>query len=503
MDPLLYRRQFLLARHALPELGGWQRHAVGGLTLYCHPDLAVAEQRDGTRTLILLGYLFDAQTPEKQNRDILADVVERARSFNEVILALKPYAGQYVLIYHEDSVFKLLQDALALREVYYCTIPNRVVAASQPNFLAAYSEPRIETSRDPEVVAFYEQHMPKVRERRLWAGDRTYYDSIKHLLPNHCLDLNCGTVSRYWPNTPLPERSLYEVVDRGCRFLQGMLRAVTHRHSVMMAVTSGTDSRTLLAASRAVCSQIYYFINDRGQFHRRSADLVIPQRIFRRINLPFHVHQVPGTVDAAFRRTFFENTFLAREKLLPTIYNVYGKQHGDKVNLLGVGEIGRALWGFEPKQLSAYYLAYFMRYKNSAYATRQYDAWLQEVRPVAQQYKLDIMTLLLWEQLLGNWGSVGNSESDIAIEECDPYNSHYMYETLLGVEESVKKDPHAIFRGMLRRMWPELLEFPINPPDSIGDWASLVLQRVRIYPILKTLRYQLNYTLYRRRAGSR
>jgi hypothetical protein len=503
MDPLLYRRQFLLARQPVPELDGWQRLSIGGLWLHSHPDLQVAEQTDGTRTLILLGYLFDAQAPEKQNRDILADIVRSTRSFNDAVLALKPYAGQYVLIYHDTSDFRLLPDALALREVYYCNGQNRVVAGSQPNFLAACSEPKIEITRDPEVAAFYQQHMPGVRERRLWAGDGTYYDSIKHLLPNHCLNLNTQVVTRYWPNTPLPKLSLDEVVDRACRFLQGMLRAATHRHSAMMAVTSGTDSRTLLAASRAVSDRIHYFINHRGQFHRRSADLVIPQRIFQRINLPFHVHQVPGRVDPDFRKTFLQNTFLASEKLLPTIYNVYYKKHGDKINLLGVGEIGRALWGLEPKELNAYYLAYSMHYKNSTYATRQCDAWLQEVRPVARDYGLDIMTLLLWEQLLGNWGSVGNSESDIAIEEFDPYNSHYMYETLLGVEASLKKNPQLVFREMLRRMWPELLEFPINPPDSFADWASLVLQRLRIYPALKKLRYQLNYSRYRRLTAAR
>lgn len=499
----MYRRQFLLARRPVPEVDSWQTLSIGGLSLHSHPDLEVTQHTAGLRNLILLGCLFDARCPEKKNQEILGDLVLSTRTFKDVVLALKPYAGQYVLIYRDDSDFKLVQDALALREVYYCAGQNQVIAASQPNFLAAYSNPKVEASRDPDVVAFYRQQMPKVRERRLWVGDGTYYDGIKHLLPNQCLDLNTLIVTRYWPNTPLPNLALDEVADRACQFLQGILRSVTLRHPVMMAVTSGTDSRTLLAASRAVSDRIYYFINHRGQFHRHSADLVIPQRIFQRINLPFHVHRVPDSVEAGFRKCFFQNTFLASQKLLPTIYNVYYKQHGEKVNLLGVGEIGRALWGEEPRELNAYYLAYAMRYMSSPYATHQCDVWLREVFPVARQYGLDIMTLLLWEQLLGNWGSVGNSESDIAIEEVDPYNSHYMYEILLGVDNDLKKDPRVIFREMLRRMWPELLEFPINPPDCIGDWASVVLQRCGIYPFLRRLRYGLNYGRYRWQSRAR
>jgi hypothetical protein len=104
------------------------------------------------------------------------------------------------------------------------------------------------------------------------------------------------------------------------------------------------------------------------------------------------------------------------------------------------------------------------------------------------------MSLLLWEQLLGNWGAVGNSESDIAIEEFDPYDSHYMYETLLGVDEvAIKGNRHLMFREMLRRMWPELLEFPINPPSTFKDRIRWSLKRVGAYDALKMLRYEAHY----------
>jgi len=81
-------------------------------------------------------------------------------------------------------------------------------------------------------------------------------------------------------------------------------------------------------------------------------------------------------------------------------------------------------------------------------------------RYLAEECNVDIMKLLLWEALLGNWGAVGNSESDIAIEEFDPYNSHYIYEIMLSVD-SVQGD---LFEGTFKEMWPELLDYPFNPP---------------------------------------
>ena len=494
---LCYRRQFLMSRTPITALGDWNSLEVGQYYLYSHPDLDVHELSDAKKTIVLIGYLFDPFDYKKGNSDILRDITSKSGSFRDFILAIKPYAGRYVLVYKDETCLKLVQDALSLREVYYSTKQNLIVCGSQPNLIATYSAPKLTTTKNPDVIAFLKNHMRSVRNGCLWVGDGTYYDQIKHLLPNYCLDLRSLSVQRYWPNTELKTLDLDETVKRACSFLQAMMRAVTHRHSVMMAVTAGTDSRTLLAASRELTDKIYFFINNQGNSINKRADLRIPQMLFSSINVPFHVHDVPADVDAEFKEVFLKNTFFASERVLPTICNVYFKNHGDKINVLGVGEIGRALWGDEPKKLSAYYLAYVLRYKRSRYATQQCQQWLEEVLPTAKQFHLNIVTLLLWEQLLGNWGVVGNSESDIAIEEFDPYDSHYLYETLLGVDEKcIKGDSNAVFKEVIRRMWPELLEYPINPPDTMKAKIEFLLKRMKFYAPLKKLRYQANYFRY-------
>jgi hypothetical protein len=501
---LCYRRQFLMSRAPITALGDWNSLEVDQYYLYSHPDLDVHELSDAKKTIVLIGYLFDPFDYTKGNSDILMDIISKSRSFRDFILAIKPYAGRYVLVYEDETCLKLVQDALSLREVYYSTKRNLIVCGSQPNLIATYSNPKLRKTKNPEVVSFLVNHMKWVRNGRLWVGDGSYYDQINHLLPNYCLDLRSLSVQRYWPNTELRTLDLDETVKRACSFLQGTLKAVTHRHSVMMAVTAGTDSRTLLAASREIADKIYFFINNQGELNDKRADLRIPQMLFSRINLPFHVHDVPPHVDAEFKKVFLNNTFFASERILPTIFNVYFRNHGDKINILGVGEIGRALWGDEPKNLSAYYLAYVLRYKKSRYAIRQCQQWLEEVLPTARKLHLNIMTLLLWEQLLGNWGVVGNSESDIAIEEFDPYDSHYLYETLLSVDEKcIKGDRHAVFREMIRRMWPELLEYPINPPDTVKAKIAFLLKRMKFYSLLKRLRYQASHFRYSYLAGKK
>lgn len=116
---------------------------------------------------------------------------------------------------------------------------------------------------------------------------------------------------------------------------------------------------------------------------------------------------------------------------------------------------------------------------------------------------VDIMQLLLWEGLLANWGVVGNSESDIAIEEFDPYNSHYIYEILLSVYRDHKKGQSGdLVEAMLKEMWwPEWFDFPLNPPDTLRNFVKHWLKRTGLFHSLKKLRYRFDRWRFRRLSG--
>ena len=225
----------------------------------------------------------------------------------------------------------------------------------------------------------------------------------------------------------------------------------------------------------------------------------VPRNIFKKINVPFHVHNVEGPVDVEFKKMFQNNVFMSTDLILSTIYNVYFKHHANRVNLLGVGEIGRDYYGEAPRDLTGYYLARNLKYKFSKYATAQCENWLREAKEMAEAYNVDIMKLFLWEGLLANWGAVGNSESDIAIEEFDPYDSHYIYEIMLSINRKHTKGlVPDYFKAMFKKMWPELLEFPFNPPDKLEDWIKQFLGRTGLIRHLKRARYRFDYWRFRK-----
>jgi len=495
MDNLLeYRRQFLLSRAPLPFPSAWKRLPLGPYWLQVHPDLEVCHVEDEKTSLTLLGNLYSPDEPEKRTGDIVKDLFVRVDGQKSLFSSIKRCVGRYALLYRDAERSIILNDPLSLREIYYCCKDNLVICGSQPNLLAKFARPEIKPRRDPDFLEYYARHSrnSKWNPYCKWIGDETYYESIKHLLPNHYLDIKKYEARRYWPNAPIKTLTLDEAVDQGCSFLQNSVRAVANRHSIMMAVTAGVDSRTLLAATHGIEDKVYYFIND-NQLGPDHPDISIPANIFKDLGIPFHIHDVPAEVDDEFRSIFLNNTFFSSDRILPAIYNVYFKNHAEKINVLGIGEIGRTRFGKEPRKLNAYRIAYMMKYKSGRYVLGQAEKILAELRPVAGEYGVNPLTLLYWEHWLGNWGTTGNSESDIAIEEINPYDSHALYEIFLGVDKKFAKyhDPR-IFKAMIRKMWPALAKWPINPPHGTHDKILYDLKKIGIYPIFKEIKYRWN-----------
>jgi hypothetical protein len=492
---LRYRRQFLLARAPIFPPEGWASLGLGDLYLYAHPDLEVHSVADRKQRIVLLGSLFDAEEPEKGNADLVGDLLARVNGLNDFLAGAKRYAGNYALLYQSDRDTVIRQDALALREIYYCTGENRIICASQPNLLLPFAKPEIRESTDPDLLDFYRNHL----KNSIWIGDETLYEGVRHLLPNHYLDVRRREARRYWPDEPIRRLDLDVAVSRSCAYLQGILQSMAYRHPLMMAVTSGTDSRTILAASRDLRDRIYYFINNHSLGHGHP-DITVPRSMFEKIGVPFHIHDVPEDMDEEFKRFYLQNTFFRTERLLTTIYNVYFRNHGEKVNVTATGEIGRNRYGSEPRRLNSYLVAYKLGHKAGCrYVIRQCEKILGELLPVARHFGVNMLTLLYWEQMIGNWGAIVNSESDIAIEEFDPYDSHLLYELFLGVDESdarYDEELCTLFREMIRTMWPELLQWPINPLYTLREKAIRMMGKAGLFGLLKEWKYRMQYARY-------
>lgn len=486
-DKLLYRRQFLLANEPVDVLNHWNCYRINNFYLYGHPDLSLVINNG----LALIGNIFDYEHPEKDNSAILYDIDCITGDRSELFFTMKKYAGCYVLLHTKNSEPIIFHDARGTREIYYCTQENLIVCGSQPNLIAALSNPKLKKTSNPQLLDFYYNFV----EDSQWVGDETIYDGIKHLLPNHYLNLSTKNVHRYWPDKTLKKMSLEESVQKSCSYLHGVMEAIVNRQPVMMAITAGNDSRILLAAAKKHLRDIFFFVNDEG-IGPENPDIKIPVDIFNHIKVPFAIHNVENTVDPAFNDAFLKSTLLAEKTRVSYIYNVFYRNYSEKLLILGVSEIARIFFGHEPKKLSHYRLASKLGNQNSAYALAQCNNMKKNLEADAKKYGINVMTLFYWEQRLGNWGASKNTESLIAIEKVDPFNSHFLYETLLSTDEkyrSVDQTVCILFRELIRKMWPELLKWPINPTTTVTGKVKQITKNIGAFKLLKEIKYIYNY----------
>ena len=135
---------------------------------------------------------------------------------------------------------------------------------------------------------------------------------------------------------------------------------------------------------------------------------------------------------------------------------------------------------------------------------RQCEDMRAELLAAAEKSGVDVLALLYWEQRLGNWGATRNSESALAIEKVDPFNTHLLYELFQGVDErfrSYRDNPCTLFLEVIRALWPDLLDWPVNPAATVRDRLVAALEKARLFELAKELKYQASYLRHRITAG--
>lgn len=460
INRLKYRRQYLISPRPIICPFIHQSYNISDkYKLYSHVDLKVTELSEGTIKIVLLGDLFDYNYPEKDNLEILKDLIPY--KFSEFIEKLSQYSGKYVLIYNTGNNNYLINDPASSRKVFYCQRNNEGYYASQPHLLAKVLN--LSESKDPSKISFYHSDEFLLLDNAN-IGDTTIYDEIYQLIPNHYISLVDCSITRYWPNKKIVDRSLSEVVERGAEIIKGSVESIGKRYRMMLPITSGKDSRLLFAATRNIKNDVYYYINKHGKASENSHDVRVPKSLLKRLGLDFHVLDTDIEVDKDFEKIYFENNPYASKHFLPLIFNYY-KYFPDKVNLPGIFiTCGEEMVPLQNKPHDGLNYARLIQVSKYNYAIEYYSRWLEEAKGQCEDFNINIINLFYWEERIANWGTQTQLDKDIAQEDIVPYNSRELIELMLSIDDKYKQIPdYLVFREMTRVLWPEALKAPVNP----------------------------------------
>lgn len=485
-EKLKYRRQYVLAPEQIQCPFIHQETSLNNnYTLYSHPDLLVTEFIKGEIKLILLGDMFDYIHPDSNNLDILKNIIDE--DLNQFLERTSRYTGRFVLIYQNIDQIYLVTDATATKKVYYSNRDTKLWLASQ-SYLLGMLLGLSKTSNKSKLEYYDSRDFSRLDYANI--GNTTYYDEIVQLIPNHYLNVFDHSVSRFWPNSRTDYRPLEEVAEECAKMVKGYMEALATRYSPMLPVTAGNDSRLLLAGTRNIKKKFYYYINREAYLTENSADIYIPQKLLKKLDLPFHIHELPTKIDDDFRRIYFDNNPLASEKFLPHIFNYY-KNYQSKVNL--PGNFAAAPWSLHQvnkRKITANALAKLYGLSDYVYAVSYYKDWLQACKQLCSECNINPLNLFYWEERLANWGTQTQLDKDIAQDDINPLNSRMLIANFFSVKMKYNDIPdYLLHRKIIRILWPELLSVPINPSRK-----NRILKGIKLLGLLDLFR-RIQYRL--------
>ena len=470
-EKLLFRRQFILGPRFVDWLPGWKRISVrDSIRITAHPDLPLTQAVDGPRSVTLLGYLLDPLEPQATDHQIAHRLLLcLAQTPDADALVEETYAlgGRWILIADDGAAVRLFHDPMGLRTVFYTdrSLLPETWCATQPSLIAE----TLSLARDPEAeTEFVGSSLYQENPEYRWPVDRCVYREVRHLLPNHLLDLGIGASRRYWPDRLLGRFEVGEAVERVSTLLTGLIRAASARFPLALATTAGWDTRLILAASREVSGRIHYFTRRT----KNRSDVTRVPRLLSRLGLPHQLIGFPEHMNPDFERIYRRSMTEAHElwgRMAQGLYESYPQDH---VCLnADSGEITRVrlrLAASEPvtaralARLTDLAIRFRDRLEANAYVVRACEDWLASVGDL---HGVHILDLFYWEQYAGNFSAAAETEDGIVMEFFTPFNCRQLLTTMLAVDESQRqyKSP-LLYRALIEKLWPEVLREPVNMP---------------------------------------
>jgi hypothetical protein len=364
-----------------------------------------------------------------------------------------------------------VNDACGLRSVFFTTEGHEPWCFSQPGLYRS-----IQPANYPEsAVEFIYSRQSQKDLEAWWPGTSSPFAEVEHLLPNHYLDLTARTTARFWPCEPLEPLDAETAVSVSVGILQNSFAAMAARGPIALALTSGWDSRMLLAASRAVANQAWLYTAMYGELSQESGDIRIPSAICEMLGLDYHVLRCPRAMSEPLKMVYLRNNDPAHLFWGCICQGMVGTYPKATVAIRGnLAEIARCFYyknGVYPAVVSASELTRFAQLPSSPFVARHTNAWFTGAQGVVELgYRL--LDFYYWENRMANWLGASHTEHDIVHETFSPFNNRRLLSTLLATPIQVRCKPEwQLYRQLIERLWPELLRFPANPPATpMNKW---------------------------------
>lgn len=458
-------------RHSPEVPGFWRSITFAGRTFRWDPRGTLAVAEAGGCAVLLYGHALHSElgtTDLGRIADHLLTGVRRNRA--DYADRLEDMFGQYVVIARARSgAVRLQTDAIGSRAAFHDRRAR--IVASHVQLVGETIGAK--TSR-------YRGWVKDVRNND-FPGRTTRYRHVLQLLPNSEVTIGSGRITRVGPR-PFEPLSVDEAAEQMLPILRSQSELLLDSgREIVISASAGVDSRTSLAtfADAGEAVKVFTYTKEPGsgrqwpELHRdklaatMSADLGLPHQMF---DLTTAEHP-PKAYVAALNRlsTRRSNTVISwvyHQELPHDALHIRGQ-----INGVGKWHFARQLHFSESLELSARRMATLTKRAKGVDREIEDPFWdmgergFQEyidatgLRSVPAGYRMT--DLFLWEHRVGNWNHPHIVESDVTFDTYQIFGSRRMIRLMLSVPE-LDRVQLSLFRELIRRQEPSLLDYPLN-----------------------------------------
>lgn len=468
----LYPKQYVISsQHKI--------HAEQAL-IYEWNELSVAICEEDKEKLILgnnflfFGEAFDFENPELLNEQIVRSV-DFSLPLLSIIKQINKWTGYFILLIKLNDQWILLNDASSQLECYFTNDSSEIHLAEQPQLLyKLLGEKYLEIS--PEVP-------PSVINARRNIFYKTIYKRVSKLIPNHYYDFKTQQLVRFYPFQAIKKKDTASCISEIIRVLEGTILSLLNRKPLVSSLTSGWDSRILLACSRKNIDKIDFFTIDKINIHS-DIDVKIAKEILHRFNKSLQIFEFDKNLDNHFPQ---EAIFVPDYNSEIVTDNFYRPHFKDKYIINGnISEVGRFYYRPLPKKLSPKDLAYIVKCEQDEYHIKIFKTWQKDFAPF-RKLGYDELDFLYWEHRICNWLGSEKTIYNVYTTVISPFNNRYLLDIIFSMNKKYRDSRFPkYYKIILQKLVPELSDIPINPTDSIKKIK--ISKILGLYPITKALR---------------
>lgn len=464
MKLVKYRRQYLITGKNVHELDDWQKETFNGMNVYAEQSLHI-EKRDSVNVeLLMLGYWINPHMPHKTNTDIIDDMLNECDTFNKVLHFLYPLSGRFALFCRFGEKQYAVADAGGFRPIYFSTNSD-LCFSSNIYLLGKVFDLKVKPTKKQFETSDYYRVSPTFG----WMPGYVFYEGIESVIANHYINCNERKQIRFFPNSIIETKKTGELLQENAikiiELLKNSIYTITQQYKCSFALTAGKDSRLLLSVAKEYVDKMFFWISYNS---KKEVDYFLPEQMLTDLNIPWHPIKNRNRIIRK-QRLFYNNNVAMCHMIWQKYYcSMIGKYPDDYMVVRGSssGTIKCAYYhdGVHPKNVDIDYLKTDgnFQYLKDVLA-ENFVLYLEELKCVSRKFGYNVLDLLQWENGEGGqWQMMSQQESDFIHDVFVPLSNREILDCFLQLPELKRLD--YIYTYIIKTIWPELLNYPFNPP---------------------------------------